>query len=162
VLPMGLSLSVAHHPLPCCYHKQAAYEAEGEVQLATEPPAPGAPTWGDTPLAAASTAGTTKAKESSKRKDTSWYPTWNYLRSTRWPLSPVQVSMCEEGRQAEVVGEPQLTAPCQAGGDPSRASPWPRLWGQPQGWTTALHFAACLLALAEIPANKRHAAGQGT
>lgn len=100
VLPMGLSLSVTHHPLLCCYHKQAAYEAEGEVQLATEPQAPGAPTWGDTPPAAASTAGTTKAKENSRRKDTSWYPTWSYLRSIQWPSSLVQVSVQwgEEGR----------------------------------------------------------------
>lgn len=113
MLPMRLSLSVTHHPLLCCYHKQAAYEAEGEVQLATEPQAPGAPTWGDTPLAVASTAGTTKAKENSKRKDTSWYPTWSYLQSIQWPLSLVQVSMCE-GKKAEVTSEPLLQDLCQA------------------------------------------------
>lgn len=84
------------------------------MQLATEPQAPGAPTWGDTPLAVASTAGTTKAKENSKRKDTSWYPTWSYLQSIRWPLSLVQVSTCNEGRKAEVASEPLLQDLCQA------------------------------------------------
>lgn len=160
VLPMGLSLSVTHHALLCCYHKQAAYEAEGEVQLATEPRAPGAPTWGDTPLAVASTAGTTKAKENSKRKDTSWYPTWSCPRSIRWPLSPVQVSMCDVGRKAEVAGETLLQAPCQACGDPSRASPWLRQWGQSQGWGSALPCARSLLAMAGLSANKRHTVGQ--
>lgn len=162
VLPVGLSLSIIHHPLLCCYHKQAAYEAEGEVQLATEPRAPGAPTWGDTPLAVASTAGTMKAKENSKRKDTSWYPTWSYLRSIRWPLSPVQVSMCNEGRKAEVAGEPPLQALCQACRDPSRASPWLRQSELLQGWHSALPCAECLLALARLSAKKRHTVGQRT
>lgn len=92
IFPILLLLFVVHHLFLCCYHKQAAYEVEGEAQPATEPQAPVAPTWGDTLLAAAYTAGTTKAKENSKKKDTSWYPTWNYLLSTQWPLSLVQVS----------------------------------------------------------------------
>lgn len=157
---MGLLLSVIHHPFLCRYHKQAAYAAEGEVQLATEPRAPGAPTWGATPPAVASTAGTTKAKENSRRKDTSWYPTWSYLRSILWPLSPVQVSMCNEGRKAEVAGEPPLRAPCQGWGHPS--SPPLRQWRQPPGWGSVLPCARCLLALARLSANNRHAAGQGT
>lgn len=107
-----LLLSVVHHPLLFFYHKQAAYEAEGEVQLATEPPAPGAPTWGGTPPDVASTADTMKAKENSRKKDTSWCPTWNYLLSTQWPLSLVQVSVsswvgyaCGTGGNTEVAGE---------------------------------------------------------
>lgn len=159
VLSTGLSLSIIHHPLLCCYHKQAAYEAEGEVQLATEPQAPGAPTWGDTPPVVASTAGTTKAKENSRRKDTSWYPTWSYLQSIQWPLSLVQVSMCNEGRKAEVAGKLPLRAPCQACGHPSSPQLWQ--WRQPQGRGLALPCARCLLALAGLSAN-RHAAGQGT
>lgn len=75
-----------------CYYKQAAYEAEGEVQLATEPLAPGALTWGDTPQAVAYIADTMKGKESSKRKDMSLYPIWNCLLSIQLPLNLVQVS----------------------------------------------------------------------
>ncbi|KAI1238261.1 RNA-binding protein 47 [Lamprotornis superbus] len=67
-----------------------AYEAEGEVQLATELRVPGVPTWEDTPPAVESTAGTMKAKENSKRKDLNWFPTWSYLQSIQWPLSLVQ------------------------------------------------------------------------
>lgn len=148
MLPTGLSLSTIHHLL-CCYHKQAAYEAEDEVQLATELRGPGAPTWGDTPPAVESTAGTMKAKENSKRKDMNWFPVWSYLQSIQWPLSLVQVSVCKEGRKAGVVGRPSLQALSQACEDPSRASPWPQLWqwGRPQGWGSVLPCAECFLAL---------------
>lgn len=109
VLPTGLSLSIIHHLL-CCFHKQAAYEAEGEVQLATELRVPGVPTWGDIQPAVESTAGTMKAKENSKRKDMNWFPTWSYLQSIQWPLSLVQVSVCKDGRKAGLVG--RFPTPC--------------------------------------------------
>lgn len=80
------------------------------MQLATELRVPGVPTWGDTPLAVESTAGTMKAKENSKRKDMNWFPTWSCLQSIQWPLNLVQVSMCKEGRKAGVVGRPPLQA----------------------------------------------------
>lgn len=153
---MGLSLSITHHLL-CCYHKQAAYEAEGEVQLATELQAPGAPTWGDTPPAVESTAGTMKAKENSKRKDLNWFPTWSYLQSIQWPLSLVQVSMWKEERK----GQPPLQALSQACENPSRATPQLQLqqWGWPQGWGSELPCAECLLALARLSSHKRHTVG---
>lgn len=119
------------------------------MQLATEPQVPGVPTWGDTPLAVESTAGTMKAKENSKRKDMNWFPTWSYLQSIQWPLSLVQVSMCKEGRKAGVVASPHskpclkhVRAPpgpvcdcdCGSGGGPKggaqcslvRGASWPR------------------------------------
>lgn len=120
------------------------------MQLGTEPLAPGAPTWGDTPPAVASTAGTMKAKENSKRKGTSWRPAWSYLQSIRWPSSLVQVSMCNEGRTAEVVGKTPLQALCQAHGDPSGASPWLQQWGQSLSHTSAFPCARCFLALAGL------------
>lgn len=132
-----LLLSVVHHPLLCFYPKQAAYEAEGEVQLATEPPAPGAPTWGGTPPDVAYTADTMKAKENSRKKDTSWYPTWNYLPSTQWPLSLVQVSVSswndyvcgtggehKGGRRAPVLRPWSKTSPCGGGDGPMSGSCW--------------------------------------
>lgn len=152
---MGLSLSVTHH-LVCCYHKQAAYEAEGEVQLATELRVPGAPTWGDTPPAVESTAGTMKAKENSRRKDMNWFPAWSYPQSIQWPLSLVQVSMCKEGRKAGVVGRPSLQALSQAWDDPSKASPHLHL---PQGWGSVLPCAECLLVLARPSSHRKHTAG---
>lgn len=136
VFPILLLLFVVHHLFLCCYHKQAAYEVEGEVQLATEPQAPVAPTWGDTLLAVAYTAGTTKAKENSKKKDTSWYPTWNYQLSTQWPLSLVQVSMCN-----------WIGYICRIGGMWKwQESPCPMVQGQPVWQPSSLQVSKLLVS----------------
>lgn len=82
----------AHHFL-CCYSKQAAYEAEVEVQLATEPQGPGVPTSGDIRLAVVYIADTMKGKESNKKKDMSLCRIWKSLLSIPLPLNLVQVSI---------------------------------------------------------------------
>lgn len=73
--------------------KQAAFEAEDEVQQGTDSPAREARTWGAILQAAAYIADTMKGKGNSKKKDTNLCLIWNCLLSTPWPLNPALVSM---------------------------------------------------------------------
>lgn len=74
-------------------YKQAALEAEDEVQQATEHLAREVLTWGDIPQAVAYIADIMKGKASSKKKDMSLFLIWSCLQSAQLPLSPEQVSM---------------------------------------------------------------------
>lgn len=74
-------------------YKQAALEAEDEVQQATEHLAREVLTWGDILQAVAYIADTMKGKASSKKKDMSLFLIWSCLRSAQLPLSLAQVSI---------------------------------------------------------------------
>lgn len=95
------TVAAVHFPQYCVHfhqycvfiYKQAALEAEDEVQRATEPLAQEVHTWGDILQDAAYIADTTKGKENSKKKATSLCPIWNCLLSTQLPLNLAQVSI---------------------------------------------------------------------